>query len=181
MNLDEHPAGENIYYLRQGIELIGRLDEELYTRSAGAPFRGGVGSQLRHCIDFYGSLLDGLREGRVDYSRRERDRRVESEPRYAVDRMNTLIRRLAELRAADLARPLEVTSDLPVVSSGLPGSSGSTVHRELQFLVSHTIHHYALIVSLLREQGYELDEQSADFGVAPSTLSHWKEADQLAT
>lgn len=181
MNLQEHAAGENIHYLRQGIELIGRLDAELYRRSAAAPFRGGVGSQFRHCIDFYTCYLNGLEGGRIDYSRRERDQRVESEPAYAVDRIETLIRSLAETAPGDLDRTLMVKSDMPVVSPGLPSWSGSTVHRELQFLVSHTIHHYALIVSLLREQGFELDGQSAEFGVAPSTLYHWKQADPLTT
>ena len=181
MNLEQHAAGENIYYLRQGIELIGRLDEGLYTHSTEAPFRGGVGSQFRHCIDFYSCLLDGLEESRVDYSCRERNPRVESQPAYAADRIHALIGRLAEVTGGDLGRTLQVRSDIPATPSALPPWSTSTVHRELQFLVSHTVHHYALIVSLLREQGFELGPQSAEFGVAPSTLHHWKEADLLAT
>ncbi len=181
MNLEEHAAGENIHYLRQGIELIGRLDKGLYRRSAAAPFRGGVGSQFRHCIDFYACYLNGIEDGRIDYSRRERDPRVESEPDCAVERIETLIHKLTETTTGDLDRTLLVKSDMPVVSPGLPSWSGSTVHRELQFLVSHTIHHYALIVSLLRAQGFELDGQSAEFGVAPSTLYHWEKADPLTT
>jgi hypothetical protein len=45
--------------------------------------------------------------------------------------------------------------------------SGTSVGRELQFLVSHTVHHYAVIAAMLRPQGVE---PGADFGVAPSTL-----------
>ena len=45
----------------------------------------------------------------------------------------------------------------------------STVRRELIFLVSHTVHHYALIAVMLRHQAVGLP---ADFGVAPSTLRH---------
>jgi hypothetical protein len=47
----------------------------------------------------------------------------------------------------------------------------STVARELQFLLSHTVHHYALIALILRLQGFEPGEE---FGVAPSTLAHWR-------
>jgi uncharacterized damage-inducible protein DinB len=43
------------------------------------------------------------------------------------------------------------------------------VGRELQFLASHTLHHYALIAALLRLQGVEPGEE---FGVAPGTLEH---------
>jgi hypothetical protein len=51
--------------------------------------------------------------------------------------------------------------------------SYSSIGRELQFLLSHTIHHYALIALALRLQGYE---PSAEFGVAPSTLQYWRKA-----
>jgi hypothetical protein len=47
----------------------------------------------------------------------------------------------------------------------------STVARELQFLLSHTIHHYALIALVLRLQGFTTGEE---FGVNPSTLRHWR-------
>jgi uncharacterized damage-inducible protein DinB len=43
----------------------------------------------------------------------------------------------------------------------------STVARELQFLLSHTVHHYALVAIRLRLAGRE---PAAGFGVSPSTL-----------
>jgi hypothetical protein len=45
--------------------------------------------------------------------------------------------------------------------------------RELGMLLSHTVHHYALIAMLLRARGIE---PPADFGVAPSTRAHWLES-----
>ena len=50
--------------------------------------------------------------------------------------------------------------------------SRSSVLRELDFLRSHTVHHYSLIAMLLRL--HEIDP-GAEFGVAPSTLRHWEE------
>jgi hypothetical protein len=47
----------------------------------------------------------------------------------------------------------------------------TSLERELQFLLSHTVHHFALVALLLRAQGFEV---SADFGVAPSTLAYWQ-------
>ena len=46
--------------------------------------------------------------------------------------------------------------------------SRSSLLRELQFALSHTVHHYAIIARQLRERGAE---PGADFGVAPSTLA----------
>ena len=38
----------------------------------------------------------------------------------------------------------------------------------------------AAVLSALGRLGYELDADHADFGIAPSTLQHWKEAGRLA-
>lgn len=48
----------------------------------------------------------------------------------------------------------------------------SSLGRELQFLSSHTLHHYALIKLLLDDTGLDL---GPEFGVAPSTLA-WQRA-----
>jgi uncharacterized damage-inducible protein DinB len=179
MSLKRHPADDSIGYLRQGAELVRQLDDDLFTRSADGRFRGGVGSQFRHCIDFYECLLWGLEnEDLVDYAARSREQRLETERAAAAARLEQIAKRLAAIDASSLDRPLRVRSEQPV--DGIPEWCGSTLHRELQFLVSHTVHHYALIVALLGGFGYELGPEHADFGIAPSTLAHWNEADQLA-
>ena len=45
----------------------------------------------------------------------------------------------------------------------------SSLGREFQFLVSHTVHHFAMIGSICHDLGIPLDD---DFGVAPSILRH---------
>ena len=45
--------------------------------------------------------------------------------------------------------------------------AASTLSRELQFLVSHTVHHDALIAAAARALGVATEP---DFGIAPSTL-----------
>ena len=53
-----------------------------------------------------------------------------------------------------------------------PCWSRSSIARELQSLLSHTVHHYAFIAVALRLQGVE---PASDFGVAPSTLEYWRQ------
>ena len=55
--------------------------------------------------------------------------------------------------------------------------SGSTVRRELQFLLSHSIHHYALIATICHANGFPVPE---GFGVAPSTLRYRRQQDERA-
>ncbi len=61
MSFDEHPAAENVRYLRHGIGLIRELDDRLWS-APGSPPGQGVGAQFRHCIDFYACFLRGLSE-----------------------------------------------------------------------------------------------------------------------
>jgi hypothetical protein len=51
--------------------------------------------------------------------------------------------------------------------------NGSTIGRELKFLSSHTVHHFAMIAMILTRQGYDPPK---NFGVAASTLAFWRKS-----
>ena len=158
---------DNIETLKQGVELIARLDDRLYTQPNRELSLSGVGAHFRHCIDFYHRFLTGIESGRINYDLRERDERLEQDRLFAIAKLDCLI--------ADLSR-LSVTEDDRVLEALLEGSSDSdwsisSLKRELQFLLSHTIHHYAVIALALRSQRVE---PGAEFGVAPLTLRHWR-------
>jgi uncharacterized damage-inducible protein DinB len=180
MKLEERLAAENVRHLDQGIDLLLRLDDAEYAAAPDELFRGGVGAQFRHCLDFYGCFLAGLSQRTVDYSARQRDKRIETSREHAMDTAKHHRERLLAIEAADANEALLVRSEDRSPCPGAPDWSGSTVGRELQFLVSHTIHHYALIAAVLKLQGHDVRHVFPEFGVAPSTLSHWKEADLLA-
>jgi uncharacterized damage-inducible protein DinB len=172
---------DNIACLRQGLRLLAELRPELYTVCSDSALNSTVGAHFRHNIDHFECFLDGLASGKTDYDHRERDETVESEPSAAVERMELIIERMQQLRPEDLTRRLDVKMD-----SGSDTDepwSQSTARRELQFLVSHTVHHYALIAVICRTNGAVPE---ADFGVAPSTLRYRArqkaeaEADSLA-
>jgi len=147
--------------LREGAALLSALDDALY--------RTTVGPQLRHCLDFYGSFLRGLAARRVDYDTRERDPLVESSRRIAGRRYAEVIAALERITGEEALAALEVRSEGDTVPPGEPEWCRSSVRRELQFLLSHTVHHHALVKELLRARGRAI---GADFGVAPSTLGH---------
>jgi len=156
--------------LEQGLALLERIDDRLYAETGGLPVQSGVGSHFRHCIDFYRSFLAGLASGRIDYDRRERDVLVERDRAFAATRLRVLISELQQLPPdggeVGVLVSLEAESG---ESPELPGWRLSTVAREIQFLLSHTVHHYALVALVLRLQGFEPGEE---FGVAPSTLKY---------
>jgi uncharacterized damage-inducible protein DinB len=157
----------NVAYLRQGRELIERLRDDEYANAAPGA-RGGVGAHFRHVLDHYERFARGLESGTIDYDLRERDREIETVRARALERLDELCAFLSRLGRADARRALLVRVDCGE-SGGGGVSSPSSVARELQFLVSHTVHHYAVIALLLRARGVE---PGRDFGVAPSTLRY---------
>lgn len=156
---------QNLHFLRQGLALLDALDAETYAAAHGG--RASIGAHLRHCTDFYNSFLRGLESGRVDYDARRRDAAVETDRGAAARALADIAERLAALAPADFGRVLEVKTDLP--DDGPFAWSRSTLARELLFLTSHTVHHFALIALLMRQRGLDPGD---DFGVAPSTLAY---------
>lgn len=164
--------------LEQGLALLERIDDELYAGARGLPRKGGVGGHVRHCLDFYQSFLAGLPSGRIDYDRRERDGLVERDRAFAATKLRIVVSELRALSNVDGDAPVLVSLEAESgESSGPPRWCGSTIARELQFLLSHTVHHYALVALTLRLRGFEPGEE---FGVAPSTLKHRRREKEAA-
>lgn len=148
--------------LRQGIDLIENLTDALFTNGE----KSSVGAHFRHNLDFATNLLCGLETGKLDYNQRERNLQVETNRRFAALRFREAIFKLENLTSEMLAKKILVRSE--TVENLWCESSAI---RELEFLQSHTIHHYALIQTKLVSIGFAV---SKDFGVAPSTLEFWK-------
>lgn len=162
----------NVAVLDQGRDLVERLGPERYATAGRRAARSGVASHLRHCLDFYGCFLDGVEAGRIDYTVRARDERVERDAPFAAARIAHVASRLDALRAREANRDLLVRGEEGPDGSGAEWTVSSAA-RELQFLMSHTIHHFAIVAMALRFEGHAVPE---GLGVAPSTLAYWRRA-----
>lgn len=179
---------QNLAVLQQGIEVIERLGadqdlEPLYALAPAGLVHHGAGSHFRHIHDLYLCFLRDVESGQVDYDRRQRDERFERDPRHALRHLRQTFSNLERLVSSaasgagpfDLERAIEVKMD--VEPHDREPFTHSTPLRELRFLLSHTIHHYALIAMILKVQGFDCGER---FGVAPSTLSFWQQSPDCA-
>lgn len=156
--------------LEQGAELARGLEVETFAHASALAPGGSVGAHLRHVGDFVRAFLRDLDAGRIDYDRRERDERSERDATRACAELQALVQTLLARTGLAGEREVEVRSEACLFG---PDWQRSTVARELGTLLSHTVHHYALIAVLLRARGLE---PAPGFGVAPSTLAHWQEA-----
>lgn len=168
---------QNLELLRQGISLLRQIDDEAY-RTAGPEHETSyqVGPHVRHCVDAYFCLIHGMEDRHVDYDGRTRDPQLEAERSAGIEALERLVEELGRLAAVEPDVELSVRVDTPPGAVGADASSRSTLHRELQFLVGHTVHHYALIAMILRQRGFD---PGRHFGVAPSTLAHWEREETL--
>lgn len=156
----------NLSCLQQGISFLESLPEGIYTRPCADLFESTIGGHMRHSLDHYTALANGLKTGKVDYDNRDREERLEVDLSAAITRLKGLMEILELIGTEELDLRMQIRMD----DGGDSTWSSTSLCRELQFLLSHTIHHYALIVSIGKHFG--VGEYPENFGIAPSTLHH---------
>jgi hypothetical protein len=144
----------------KGIQIIEQLDDLTFRRRSDRS--ASIGEQFRHNLDFLNVFLLGAAIGRIDYTLRERDAEVEGSRKYAVQRFE-----FAKETLAGLSRLCGMVSVRSEIDRGI--WLQSSVERELEFVLSHTIHHHALIAEKLVAAGIAPE---SSVGVAPSTVEY---------
>jgi uncharacterized damage-inducible protein DinB len=153
--------------LHQLFDLVESLTAEQYARKPVGVVASSVGGHVRHNLDHIDALLRGLRAGEVNYDRRDRGTEVERDRRAALGEILRLEKELAELPWGEVPHLLTLSA---LVAPDLPPTRVVTSpERELVFVVSHTVHHNALIGVMVKLLGAGVP---AEFGYAPSTLAH---------
>ena len=155
------PLFELLHQMRQMIE---RLDDINYALPAPGRTTGGIGGHVRHCLDHVSALLTGARTGLCPYDRRERGTDVETSRAAAIDAITDVMLGLLQLDAPTLESEVYVETQLD--PSGAMVITRSSVCREVAFLVSHTIHHNAIVAQMMQARGLPVTPR---FGLAPAT------------
>lgn len=162
-------VNENIGILTQSEKLIADLTDELFVDNKIPPFQSGVGKHIRHVLDFYHAFI-AAEDDKINYDHRNRSMAIETKRMHAVEAIRQIIHRLETIQ--DVDHRVLSNNDDGGHRSPEHAFSMSSVGRELQFLASHTVHHFAIIAMILVQKGYTPPK---DFGVAASTLTHWQE------
>jgi len=162
----------NTILLAQGGELIARLGPARFDEKVATCFNSSAGGHFRHVIEHYQAVLAARGSGLVDYEGRVRDRRIETEAEFARQSIDAVVAQLQEM--LEQGAP---DRSLLVASETTEGAElATTLGRELEFLISHTVHHYALIAVIAGHHGVL---PPVNFGMAPSTLRF--QAEQAAS
>lgn len=175
MRTSDHrtPVGTLCYHnaslLDQSLNMIRRLQSEA---KADFEYSQAVGPHTRHVIEHYQALLRALAgsTSSVDYDARHRDVGIQTDPAQTIIALQRLMEQLAALaNNKSLALETPLSTRLKAGAQGeLELEVQTTLGRELLFLASHTVHHFALLSHYCRAAGVELGH---DFGKAPATIA----------
>ena len=146
--------------------VLRRVNDEQYAVERARGVSGSIGGHVRHCLDHVSALIAAAGAGQVDYDHRRRGTAVESCRVAALAEIQRVTQGLHTVTVQSPDRPLQLVAALDVQGARI--SAPSSVGRELAFVVSHTIHHLALIALLLRDLSIEVPPR---FGYAPTTVA----------
>lgn len=146
------------------------LSNEHYVHPGKSLFNATIGQHTRHIIEMFICLEDGYNIAVVNYEKRKRDLRIETDIDFACG----LLKKVYD----ELNKP----NKNMVLEAGYNEDSNELImfetnyFREIAYNLEHTIHHMALIKVGIREvSDMEIPE---GFGVATSTIKYRKECAQ---
>ena len=174
-------VGDNIGLLQQLHTLLQDIPGATYVAVNAPVQESSIGVHVRHILDHYSCLFDGLAEREINYDDRERELDTEMSPSRAQSRLLIVIQRLQAIdlaanRNAVLQISMATTNDAVEGAASVNNAESACVQasslaRELAFLHSHTVHHNASIAVLLRlNDAHELAPDT--LGLAPATAIH---------
>jgi uncharacterized damage-inducible protein DinB len=171
MAVNEPPAFTLMTILQQLQAVIGCLRDEQYSMKPVGVVQSSIGAHVRHCLDHVRSLLKAIETGELDYDQRDRGTAIETGRAAALAAIKSMRNRLANLTEDVIDQPLRLS--VLMTCDGLPFRFETSVGREMAYVLSHTIHHNALVGTMVKTLGGWLPDR---FGYAPATVAHERAA-----
>jgi len=157
--------------LEQGRLYLKGITEEDYIEIITPNFISSVGSHIRHIIDHYQSIISGLNSGLIDYDLRLRGSKVEESPQLAIEKFDEIETWMKSLSTDTLTQNISLSTEVSTRNKEVQIVETS-VARELVFVGSHAVHHYAMIAQITFAQ---TTTANTSFGVAPATATFLRE------
>ena len=144
--------------------LVDELDDVEYAMPAPGRSSGGIGGHVRHCLDHVRALVAASHTGVCAYDRRARNTEIERNRTAAIFAAGELADAVEHFDPSLLE--CQVLVETQIDHGGTMITTRSTLARELVFVMSHTIHHNAIVAQMLHARGTTMAPR---FGLAPAT------------
>lgn len=147
--------------------LLNQLSNDDFTLPCKALSNSTIGEHTRHIIEMFQCLENQYENGVVNYDRRNRDCRIQTDALFALQCLADIRNQLEKVNKKLLLEQRVDEEELHIESN---------YYRELLYNLEHCIHHQALIkVAVLQLEHLQINP---DFGVAPSTIEYRKQCAQ---
>lgn len=156
--------------LMQTGKLVASITDRHYIQNLNLLSGASIGQHVRHIIEFYQCLQDGYPRGVIDYNKRNRSIRLETETDYTLTIITGIIGFLERASDKSLIMKLDDVFGQSILAH-------TSLYRELAYNLDHTIHHQAIIKIGMQElmPHYTFSE---NFGLAPSTRRYMENSKQ---
>jgi uncharacterized damage-inducible protein DinB len=166
MNLIKASVQHTLSQLRGCVQ---QLDSIAFSESIPLLSNNSIGKHCRHVIELYQCLLVHSRNSdTINYDDRAHSKSIETNIDLAIKAINEI---LSEVDAIETERTLTLVSSSD--SNGNLFESRTSLSRELQYNIEHTIHHMA-IMQIAIQTYYPTIALPKDFGIAYSTVQYQK-------
>jgi len=152
-----------IHTLNKSKVLLSSLSDEILSDHSVSPYYSCIGSHIRHILDFYNCVLNGIPGKFIDLTNRERDERMHSDCNFALANIELVIKAIQNLEGINTSQVLKVNDDLGLGEVEIEYTLGAVLAQAN----SHAIHHYAIISYILDRLSIEIKDET--FGYNPTT------------
>ena len=164
-------TGQSI--LSQVFELTQQLNDAEYTSELSLLNGNTIGKHVRHILEFFGILIDGVPEGTINYDKRKHEPLFETDTEATLKRIELLMDQIGRLNTAG-----EIFLEVSYTRKGADTIKiKSSIERELAYNIEHAIHHMA-IIKIAIQTVFPNVRVAENFGVAYSTVRYQKSAEK---
>ncbi len=149
--------------LNRGIQLLINISDSEYSNTTIAPYYSSIGGHMRHILDVFDCVFEGLPAKDINLINRNRNELSETYTKNGIEYFEKTITQLQTLKFEDFNRIVKVTDDLGM---GVI-SANYTLAAILIQAHSHAIHHFASVGYIISQLGINLPDD--DFGFNPTT------------
>ena len=149
--------------LQRGIKLLQNISDNEYSNTSIAPYYSSIGTHMRHILDVFDCIFEGIPSKNINLIHRKRNEQAELNTEIGILYFSEIIKKLQELKNQDLTSIVAVTDDLGM---GIITANYTLIGVLIQ-AHSHAIHHFASVGYVISQLGIQLPE--ADFGFNPTT------------
>jgi len=149
--------------LQRGIQLLNCVSDQDYCNTTIPPYYSSIGVHMRHILDVFDCIIEGVESGNINLINRKRNQLAENFTDKGIVYFEEIIYKLQLLKNVNFDKIVKVTDDigLGVITANY------TLGGVLIQAHSHAIHHFASVGYIISQLDIKLPD--ADFGFNPTT------------